>query len=203
MKTREDKPIAKEPSYSYGGKYTYADYLSWEMDEMVEIIKGKMFKWTEAPSRLHQKVAGELGARFNGFLKGKTCEVYNAPFDVRLPEKSKKDQDIYTVVQPDISVICDRSKLDDAGCIGAPDLIVEILSPSNNRKELKHKYEVYLESGIKEYWVLQPIGQTLLIYTLANDKYIPSKLYCPGYVVKSTVLEGFELDLEEFFRDMD
>ncbi|MBS9523901.1 Uma2 family endonuclease [Litoribacter alkaliphilus] len=203
MKTKKEKYIAKEPSFSYGGKYSYADYLSWEMDEMVEIIKGKVFKWTAAPSRIHQKVISDLNTAINVFLKGKPCEVYPAPFDVRLPTKSNKNEDIFTVVQPDLSVVCDKSKLDDAGCIGAPDLIVEVLFPSNNKKELKNKYEVYLESGVKEYWVLQPIGQTLLIYTLYHGKYIPSKLYCAGDVVSSTVLEGFELDLEEFFRYMD
>jgi len=203
MKTEEDKFIVKEPSFTYGGKYSYADYLTWEIDEMVEIIKGKVFRWTAAPSRIHQDVARELTTTINLFLKGSTCIVYPAPFDVRLPISSKKNEEIYTVVQPDISVICDKSKLDDAGCIGAPDLIVEILSPSNNKKELQLKYEVYLESGVKEYWVLQPIGQNLLIYTLNNGEYIPSKLYCAGDVVRSSVLEGFELDLEEFFRDMD
>ena len=106
------------------------------------------------------------------FSKGKSLHCISSPFDVRLPIISKKNEDIYTVVQPDISVICDKSKLDDAGCIGAPDLIVEILSPSNNKKELQLKYEVYLESEVKEYWVLQPIGQNLLIYTLDNGKYI-------------------------------
>jgi len=203
MNSEEKKFIAKEPSFTYGGKYSYADYLSWEIDEMVEIIRGKVFKWTAAPSRIHQKIISDLNTAINNFLKGKPCEVYPAPFDVRLPNKSNKDEEIYTVVQPDISVICDRSKLDDAGCLGAPDLIVEILSPSNNKKELQLKYEVYLESGVKEYWILQPIGQNLLIYTLSNGKYLPSKLYCAGDVVRSTVLEGFELDLEEFFKDMD
>lgn len=203
MKTSDSKHIAEEPSFTYGGKYSYADYLRWDMHEMVEIIKGKVFKWTAAPSRIHQDVARELTTTINLFLKGKPCIVYAAPFDVRLPSKSIKDEDIFTVVQPDISVICDKSKLDDAGCIGAPDLIVEILSPSNNKKELQNKYEVYLESGVKEYWILQPIGQTLLIYTLSNSDYIPSKLYCSGDIVRSSVIKGFELDLEEFFKDID
>jgi Uma2 family endonuclease len=203
MKSSDEKFIAKEPSFTYGGKYSYADYLTWEIDEMVEIIRGKVFKWTAAPSRIHQKVISKLNTLLYNFLEKKECEVYPAPFDVRLPISSKKNEDIYTVVQPDISVICDKSKLDDAGCLGAPDLIVEILSPSNNKKELQLKYEVYSESGVKEYWVLQPVGQTLLIYTLSNGKYLPSKLFCSGDMVSSSVLEGFELDLEEFFKDMD
>jgi len=202
MESSEDKFIAKEPSFTYGGKYSYADYLTWEIDDMVEIIRGKVFKWTAAPSRIHQKIISDLNTAINNFLKGKPCEVYPAPFDVRLPNKSNKDEEIFTVVQPDISVICDKSKLDDAGCLGAPDLIVEILSPSNNRKELYHKYEVYLESGVKEYWLVQPIEQTLLIYTLQNGEYVTSRLFGKGDIVASSVLLGFQLDLEEFFRDM-
>ncbi|MBT0811504.1 Uma2 family endonuclease [Litoribacter ruber] len=204
MKTREKKPpLTKEPSFSYGGKYSYADYLNWEMDEMVEIIRGKVFKWTASPSRIHQKVARDLTTTINTFLKDKSCVMYPAPFDVRLPAKSKKNEDIFTVVQPDLCVICDKSKLDDAGCIGAPDLIVEILSPSNNRKELYHKYEAYRESGVKEYWLVHPFEQTLLIYTLKNGAYVPSRLYGKGDIVESSVLKDFQLDLEEFFRDLD
>jgi Uma2 family endonuclease len=141
--------------------------------------------------------------KLSEFLDNKPCKVFVAPFDVRLPIKSKKNEDIFTVVQPDICVVCDRSKLDDAGCIGAPDLIIEILSPGSNRKELKYKYEVYEESGVKEYWVIQPTEQTLLVYTLTLGKYVPSKLFSPGDIVSSACIEGFSLDLEEVFQDLD
>ncbi|WP_143962881.1 Uma2 family endonuclease [Litoribacter populi] len=203
MKTEEDISKAEEPLAAYPGKYSYADYLTWDMEEMVEIIKGKVYKWTAAPSRIHQKVAGNLTTAFNNFLKGKPCDIYPAPFDVRLPQKSLKNEDIFTVVQPDISVICDKAKLDDAGCLGAPDLIVEILSPSNNKKDLKIKHDLYLEHGVREYWILQPLDQTLIIYMMKEGKYIPSRLFCAGDTVRSTVLEGFKLDLEEFFGDME
>src|SRR5690606_10605663 len=165
--------------------------------------KGRLFKMTAAPSRLHQKVAGKLHYCLYGFLAGNPCEVYIAPFDVRLPKISTRNEDIFTVVQPDICVVCDQSKLDEAGCIGAPDLIVEILSPGNNKKELHNKYEVYQESGVKEYWIIQPIEQTLLIYTLQNGRYVSSRLKTSGDVVTSSILPGFSLDLEEFFKDMD
>jgi Uma2 family endonuclease len=203
MKLKEMKPIMKEPSTSYEGKYSYADYLNWPMDEMVEIIKGKLFKMTLAPSRLHQKIALKLGSGLFQFLKDKPCEVYLAPFDVRLPSFSPKNEEIYTVVQPDICVICDKSKLDDAGCVGPPDLIVEILSPGNNRKELQNKFEVYQESGVKEYWVIHPIEQTLLIYSLKNGAFIPSRLFTSGDTVGSNSVQGFTLNLEEFFKDME
>jgi Uma2 family endonuclease len=199
----ENKNLLKEPSTSYTGKYSYADYLTWQLDEMVEIIKGRLFKMTAAPGRIHQKVSLKLGSSLLQFLQGKTCEVYTAPFDVRLPKTGIKNEEIYTVVQPDICVICDKDKLDDAGCIGAPDLIVEILSPGNNQKELQHKYEVYQEFGVKEYWIIQPIEQTLLIYTLHNGRYVSSRLRTSGDVVTSSVLLGFSLDLEDFFKDME
>lgn len=203
MKTGETRNTLKEPSTSYAGKYSYADYLTWQMDEMVEIIRGKLFKMTAAPTRIHQKIVAKLSHRFYGFLEGKSCDVYMAPFDVRLPKTTTNDQDIYTVVQPDISVICDKSKLDDAGCVGAPDLIVEILSRGNNKKELIHKYEVYEESGVKEYWVIHPHEQSLLIYSLIDGCFIPSRLFTAGDTVLSNSIQEFSLDLEDFFKDID
>jgi len=203
MKPDKDISKAEEPFASYSGKYSYADYLTWDIEEMVEIIRGKVYKWTAAPSSKHQLVIGELIYVFKNFLRGKKCKIFPAPFDVRLPKKSLKNEDIFTVVQPDISVICDQNKLDDAGCIGAPDLIVEILSPSNNKKDLQIKYDLYQEHGVREYWILHPFGQTLTINKLIDGKYVPSRLFGPGDTVASTVLEGFTLDLEEFFKDMD
>src|SRR5690554_3302166 len=105
MKPGENKELLKEPNASYEGNYSYADYLTWDMAEMVEIIKGKLFKMTAAPNRIHQKIALKLGAALFHFLEGKPCEVYTAPFDVRLPASSTKNKDVHTVVQPDICVI--------------------------------------------------------------------------------------------------
>ena len=185
------------------GFYTYADYLTWEFDERVELIKGKIFRMGEdAPKRIHQKISGVVSYFLYSYLKGKPWEIYSAPFDVRLPVKSKRNEDIDTVVQPDICVICDPAKLDDAGCIGAPDLIVEILSPGNNRKELRNKYEVYEESGVREYWIIHPDEQTLMIYTLHEGKYQPSRLFTSGDIVESKCIVGFKLDLEEVFSDL-
>jgi len=207
MKSDDPKPEiqnkVEEPNTEYG-VYSYADYLTWEFEEMVEIIKGKVFKSAAAaPRRIHQKISGNIFTKLHIFLKNKPWDVFSAPFDVRLPVKSKKNEDIFTVVQPDISVICDKPKLDDLGCIGAPDLIVEILSPGNNKKELKNKYEVYEESGVKEYWVVSPYELTLLVYTLTNGKYVPSKLFTVGDIVESKCISGFKLDLEEVFADLD
>lgn len=199
----EEKDLVKEPFTEFG-VYSYADYLTWEIDEMVELIKGKVFRSAAAaPRRKHQEVAGLLYSRLLVHLQGKNCKAFIAPFDVRLPDKSKRNEDIFTVVQPDICVVCDRAKLDEAGCVGAPDLIVEVLSPGNNKKELKNKYEVYEESGIQEYWIIHPIEETLQINTMTNRKYKPSRLFTHGDLVKSSCISGFELDLEEFFEKID
>jgi Uma2 family endonuclease len=201
MKMGDLKNNFEEPLSEYG-HYTYADYLTWQMEEMVELIKGKIFRQAAAPRVIHQKIFGIVFYSFFHYLKGNKCEVFAAPFDVRLPVKSKKHEDIDTVVQPDICVICDPDKLDELGCVGAPDLVVEILSPGNNSKELKNKYEVYEESGVREYWVIHPSESTLLIYSLVKGKFSPSRLYTLGDIVHSEALKGFSLDLEDVFRDI-
>ena len=201
MEVKKPKTV-NEPDLEYGN-YSYADYLTWQMEEVVELIKGKIFRKAAAASkRIHQKVSGELFLRIGNFLKGQRCQVYSAPFDVRFPKASKVDHQIHDVVQPDICVICDPEKLDDRGCIGAPDLIVEILSPGNSKTELKHKFELYESNGVQEYWILHAETQNLLIYSLSNGKYVPSLLLTSGDVVESNVIKGFKLDLEEFFGDI-
>lgn len=200
MKSEKNDQV-EEPDIEYG-LYTYADYLTWEMDEMVELIKGKIFKRDiAAPALNHQRISMHLSNKFYNFLRGKTCQVFHAPFDVRLPVRSRKNQDIDTVVQPDICVVCDPGKLDAAGCLGAPDLVVEILSPGNNKRELKNKYEVYEEAGVREYWVIHPNEQTLLIYSLVEGRYQASRFFVPGDEVTSACLPSFFLDLEEIFEE--
>ena len=112
--------------------YTYADYLKWTFEERLELIKGKLFRMS-GPNTMHQRLASRIHGPFYNYLKGKSCEVFSAPYDVRLPRLSKADKDIITVVQPDVCVICDPYKVDKRGCIGAPDIVVEILSPGNTR----------------------------------------------------------------------
>jgi Uma2 family endonuclease len=180
--------------------YTYADYLKWDFEEIIELIKGKIFTKAAAPNRRHQAVSRNMVIHFGNYLENQLCKVYSAPFDVRLsknPDHSKTD----SVVQPDICVICDLSKLDDKGCFGAPDLIVEILSPGNSRVEVQNKYTLYQEYGVREYWVLHPTDCTLLIYSLIDGKFQPSKLFTSGDRITSSVLPGFELDLEAVFTD--
>lgn len=183
--------------------YSYAHYLNWLFEERVELIKGKIFKMSPAPSRVHQEIFGTIFMALGNFLKNKSCKVYGAPFDVRFPKDSKADKDVYTVLQPDICVVCDLTKLDARGCIGAPDLIVEVLSAGNNKKELLHKYKIYQEFGVKEYWVVSQSDQTILIYTLDDTgRFQPSKLFTLSEQITSSVLPGFVLNLDDVFEEV-
>ena len=193
--------------------YSYADYLLWKFEERVELIKGKILKMSPAPSRKHQGISSAIHIILGSYLKQQGCTLYAAPFDVRLPisedlniskkykNKAKKLQDgkILTVVQPDITVVCDPEKLDDKGCIGAPDLVIEILSPGNKNIELKDKFEIYQEAGIKEYWIVEP-EEYILVYTLTKGKYTGSKPFISGEQVSSSVLPGLSMSVSEIFK---
>lgn len=198
----EDRVYSTVNEIDFSAEYNYSTYLRFAFEERLEIIKGQLYRMSPAPSRVHQTILGNLHLKIGQFLHKQPCKVFLAPFDVRFPKKSTADKDIFTVLQPDICIICDKSKLDDRGCIGAPDLVVEILSPGNNQKELVKKYDVYEEFGVKEYWVVSPSEQTLLIYTLNSvGKFFPSKLLTVGEKAYSNVLNGFELIIDELFED--
>ena len=198
----EPQTQINEPDFDYAGIYTYADYLKWTIEERLELIKGKIFRMSQGPNRIHQALSMRIANPIYNLLRGQQCQVYTAPFDVRLPRKSLKDEDIITVVQPDICVICDPAKLDYRGCIGELDIVVEILSPSNNRKELKNKYEVYEESGVKEYWIITPQERTFFRYILDDaGRFQPTHLLTEGDIVATLILPGLALDLEEVFAD--
>ena len=189
------------------GTYTYADYLKWNFEvsgipQRLELIKGKIFKMSPAPARRHQDISMVLTRKIDRFLEKKPCKFYVAPFDVRLtPRKNDKKGKIYTVVQPDLCVVCDLNKLDDAGCVGSPDLIVEILSPGNSRKEMKEKFEVYEENGVKEYWIVYPYDEYVMVYSLnENGKFIGSKPFVEGEIVQSNILNGLEIEVGEIFK---
>jgi Uma2 family endonuclease len=147
----EDRPLPSTVNeIDFSATYSYADYMRFKFEDRLEIIKGKIFLMG-APARIHQKIFGKIFYQLYRFLEVHQCEVYGAPLDVRFPKLSNKDKDIFTVLQPDIVVVCDPDKLDARGCIGAPDLVVEILSLGNSEKERVYKYNVYEEHGVKEY----------------------------------------------------
>ncbi len=182
--------------------YTYTDYINWVFDERLELIKGKIFKMSPAPGSTHQRISQKLNVSLYNHLLNKSCEVFTAPFDVRLVKKNQiTDTAIVTVVQPDICVICDPEKIDERGCLGAPDIVVEILSPGNNKKELQNKYEVYEEAGVSEYWIIHPAEKTFLKYELINGQYQASRLLTIGDEITTSILPGFALNIDELFQD--
>ncbi|WP_439558430.1 Uma2 family endonuclease [Dyadobacter sp.] len=187
----------------FGKQYTYADYLKWQFKERLELIRGYIYKMSPAPSRRHQKIVWNLNGAIWAYLKDQPCQAYSAPFDVRLPIRDKKsNQEITTVLQPDICVICDSSKLDDHGCIGAPDLVIEVLSPGNSAKEMNQKFDIYEESGVKEYWVVYPEYEHVLIFTLSeNGKFVGQHPKTSKDLLRSAILPDLTIDLSQVFAD--
>lgn len=181
--------------------YSYADYLKWQIDERIELIKGKIFRMSPASATRHQLIAGEIHFLLKGHLRRKSCKVFFAPFDVRLtPLQKTESNKIYTVVQPDVCVVCDLTKIDSKGCIGAPDLIVEVLSPGNTDKEMKEKFEIYEENGVKEYWLIEPDHHIVLVYKLNEEgKFIGLKPFIESEILTSEVVEGFQVLVKDIF----
>ncbi|MBI5418361.1 Uma2 family endonuclease [Candidatus Poribacteria bacterium] len=183
-------------------KYTYGDYINWPEDERWELIDGVAYNMSPAPSRIHQEISGELFYLIKEYLKDKTCKVYIAPFDIRLPKKNEKDEEIDTVVQPDIVVVCDKFKLDDKGCKGAPDLVIEIISPYTNSKDLKEKFSLYERSGVKEYWIVHPQDKIIMIFKLGKNKeYGKPEIYSKEDKIKVGILKGLTIDAKDIFKD--
>ena len=183
-------------------QYTYADYLTWHFDERVELIRGWISRMSPAPLRYHQNISFKLTVQIGNYLANKKCAAYAAPFDVRLANKSKKKVDnksIVSVVQPDISVICDIEKLDEKGCVGAPDWIIEILSPGNTKKEMKEKFALYEENGVREYWIIYPEYFQVQVYVLINGKYALKDTYVKEDLIPVGIFEGFLIDSENMF----
>ena len=182
--------------------YTYADYLTWSFQERVELLKGKIFKMSPAPSQIHQRVSFDIGLLLGNHLKNKPCHIFAAPFDVRLVnfKQSSSNNQVITVVQPDICVICNESKLDDKGCVGSPDLIVEILSSGNSKKEMNIKFDLYEENAVLEYWIVEPHQKSILIYTLQNGKYIGLKPFTEDEIIKSPLFPDLNFNIKDIFN---
>jgi len=185
------------------GTYTYADYLMWQFQERLELIKGHIFKMA-APTANHQRISTRIVRELAAYLRHKKCEVFAAPFDVRLIDfqKSTTDCEIRTVVQPDICIVCDRNKLDRRGCLGAPDLIIEILSHSTAKKDLKDKYALYEENQVKEYWIVD--YNTTQVFDLNKaGKYQLRKIYSPDDEVPVGIFSDCIINLTDIFEDLD
>jgi Uma2 family endonuclease len=185
------------------GYYTYADYLLWQFKERVELFKGKLLPMA-APNVNHQRISGNLFIKLGAHFIHRSCDVFHAPFDVRLPlPKSKANGDkLDTVVQPDLCVICDESKLDLRGCLGAPDMVVEILSPGNSKREMKDKFELYQEAGVLEYWIVDPEHRVVLVHALDSQtgKFVAQLPHLTDEdILVSSRLEGLQISLNEVF----
>jgi len=191
----------EEPTADYNKIYTYADYLKFEYDHMVELIRGKIFKMTPAPTSWHQEISWKLSLEIGTYLKNKKCKAYSAPFDVILPVKNQKKNTSTTVVQPDLCIICDTDKIETAGCIGAPDLIVEILSPSTSKKDLNDKYSIYEESCVKEYWIVMPAEKLVEVFYLENGKYQRIKVYTSDEIISPMLFPDLEIALTDVFKE--
>lgn len=183
-------------------QYTFADCLTWDENELIEIIDGKAFMMA-TPSRIHQKISGELFRQLANYLEGKKCEVYAAPFSVRLFEQNgDRPEDVDTVVEPDISVVCDRNKLDIHGCKGAPDLIVEILSPSSLRHDRLVKLNLYQRAGVREYWIVDPENRSVTVFLPDSiGSFRLHEDYGREDVAKVNVLDGCFIELNKVFSE--
>jgi len=206
--TQEEDKLLKEPAITYEvARYSYADYLSWADDKMREIINGVVYAFS-APVRAHAAAIISFLNRALPFVskrKGK-CKIYTAPFDVRLPTNGEtEDHKIFNVVQPDIVVVCDPAKLDEKGCIGAPDLVVEVISQGTSKRDLNDKFLLYEKAGVQEYWVVYPKDKGVVVFLLQpNGKYNDGTSYQIMYgttKVPVQTLEGLVIDLEELFED--
>lgn len=199
--------LAPEP----GKLYTYSDYITWNDGKRYELIDGVAYEMDapprselidgipfilSAPTRRHQEILFELAVQLRNFLKGKPCKVYVAPFDIHFNADGADN----TVLQPDISIICDHSKLTDAGCNGAPDLAIEILSPSTTQRDRLVKLKVYEKYGVREYWIVEPENNAVTVYTLENGRYFVN-VHTEAGTVPVNILDGCVIDLTEIFSE--
>ncbi len=178
---------------------TYRDYRNWPDEERCELIQGVPYDMSPAPHPRHQRILLELGRQISNHLQDSECIPYIAPFDVRLPEKNEADDEIITVVQPDFSVVCDSSKVDDRGCRGAPDFIIEILSPSTAAKDQIRKLSLYEKHGVKEYWIIHPADNILYVRILGPDGRYGATEILEGGSKKTASIEGLVIDLDAVF----
>jgi Uma2 family endonuclease len=179
---------------------TYADYLRWE-EGRLEIVDGVVFAMSPAPNRAHQRVQVELARQIANHLVGKSCELFTAPFDVRLSEiEEAADDEILTVVQPDLAVVCDPGKLDDQGCLGAPDWVVEVLSPATAGRDHVLKRELYERFGVREYWLIHPLDRLLTCYQRGeNGRFGPATINEARGCTSVAIFPGLEIDWDLVF----
>ncbi|MDU2489597.1 MAG: Uma2 family endonuclease [Clostridium celatum] len=176
--------------------YTYKDYLTYDENERIEIIEGDIYNMSPAPSRIHQKIIMELSFELKNYIKSNngSCEVYPAPFDVILINDDEEAENSKNVVQPDISIICDKSKLTDKGCTGSPNMIVEVVSPYNPSNDYIRKASLYEKYKVQEYWIVNPMKKNILVYNLTNNGYDTPNIYSFDDVVPVSIFKNLNID---------
>lgn len=182
-------------------KYTYEDYLSWPDEERYELLDGIPYAMTPAPSTAHQRISRELLTEFSLYLRGKKCEVFDAPFDVRFFAEDKRDKEVTHVVQPDIAIVCDPGKLDERGCKGSPDLIVEIISPATAKHDKWLKYKLYERAGVREYWIVDPGNKMVDVFRLGEkEKYELTGSFGKDDEIQVGIFGDLTIDLSVIFK---
>ncbi len=183
--------------------YTYDDYLKFTEEDKVEIIDGHIYNMSPAPSRVHQAIISELSYELKAYIKSKggSCKVYPAPFDVVLIKDNENIKNSKDIVQPDISVICDKSKLTDKGCTGTPDMIVEVVSPFNPSNDYIRKLSLYEKYGVKEYWIINPMKKNILIYNLINTGYDMPNIYSFNDTIPVSIFNELTIDFSTLDLD--
>jgi len=182
-------------------RHTYAEYCSWPEDVRYELIDGQAYTMSPGPNRRHQELVVEVLRQVADALEGTGCRVYVAPFDVRLPRGSEEDDDIDTVVQPDVMVVCDRTKLDDRGCRGAPDWVIEVLSPSSASHDQILKRAVYERHGVREYWLIHPVDLVVTVYRLVDSAYGKPDIYELKDTLSCGILPDVVIDWARVLRE--
>lgn len=185
----------------FNKRYTYADYFIWQFSDRVELIKGCVKKKDSETLDTHQKVSGNLLFEISRYFRKTPVQVRAAPYDVRLLDgrNVQADQEIYTVVQPDICVICDETKIDRRGCLGAPDWIIEILSPGNTRLEMHEKFNLYQENGVKEYWTVHSEDENIMKFVLDGGKFRLEKIYVVGQAITPVLFPNLTIETDDVF----
>ncbi len=197
-------PITDISQLDPNGSYSYADYLTWRFAEYVELIKGRILRKMSAPAEQHQLVSSNLHGVIWSYLKRQPCRVYSAPFDVRLTRKvGGGDAQIKTVVQPDLTVVCDLTKIDRRGCLGSPEWVIEIVSPKSLVHDTQTKFNLYAENGVGEYWVVFPGEQAVVAYALdATGHYEVAGSYIEPGPMASRTLPGLAMDWTDIFEEL-
>ena len=198
------EPITDISQLDLNQSYSYADYLTWRFTEYVELIKGKVMRKMAAPTTYHQEVVGNLHLTLGNHLRRNACKVFLAPFDVRLLKSTGNgDAQIKTVVQPDLCVVCDPTKIDKRGCLGAPDWVIEVISPKTARLDTTVKAALYAENGVREYWIVYPTEQIVQTYVLEGEAFTQSGAYGEPGLIPSLVLPEMSLEWADVFEGMD